>query len=603
MQKTAVPLFFRCLVAVSTLIILASTVRAQDNDYVKTHYIKKDVRIPMRDGVKLYTVIYIPKDSTENYPILMERTPYSAGPYGEDKYARRIGPNTSLMKEKYIFVYQDVRGRYMSEGNFREMTPNDPTHKTPDESSDAFDTIEWLLANLTHQNGRVGLYGISYPGFYATASLPDAHPAIKAVSPQAPVTDEFMGDDANHKGAFFLMDNFGFMSYFDAPRTGPVEDYGSSIVTERYKDAYAFFLQLGPLKNTLKPEYYGKTNGIFKEYLTHDTYDEYWKARNIRAHLKNVKPATLIVGGLFDPEDLFGALETYRAIEQQNPVNKNTIVMGPWTHGAWARGNWEKYAGQNFGMNTSKYFQDSLETPFFNYYLKDKGSFTMPEAVIFETGSNQWRKYDVWPAKNVRTTSFYLLPKHKLSEKKKGKAYSEYTPDPGNPVPYTAATMSGRNNEYMAEDQRFASKRNDVLWFQTDTLKAPLTVAGKVTADLQVSMTGSDADFIVKLIDVLPDGTQRLVRAEVMRGKFRNSFEQPEAFVPGKISNVRFELPDASHQFLPGHRLMVQVQSSWFPLVDRNPQRFMRIAEADEMDYQKQTIRVYGTSKITLETL
>jgi putative CocE/NonD family hydrolase len=483
------------------------------------------------------------------------------------------------------------------------MTPNDPTHKSPDESSDAFDTIEWLLANLTHQNGRVGLYGISYPGFYATASLPDAHPAIKAVSPQAPVTDEFMGDDANHKGAFFLMDNFGFMSYFDAPRTGPVEDYGSSIVTERYKDAYAFFLQLGPLKNTLKPEYYGKTNGIFKEYLTHDTYDEYWKARNIRAHLKNVKPATLIVGGLFDPEDLFGALETYRAIEQQNPVNKNTIVMGPWTHGAWARGNWEKYAGQNFGMNTSKYFQDSLETPFFNYYLKDKGSFTMPEAVIFETGSNQWRKYDVWPAKNVRTTSFYLLPKHKLSEKKKGKAYSEYVSDPANPVPYTAATMSGRNNEYMAEDQRFASKRNDVLWFQTDTLKAPLTVAGKVTADLQVSMTGSDADFIVKLIDVLPDGTQRLVRAEVMRGKFRNSFEQPEAFVPGKISNVRFELPDASHQFLPGHRLMVQVQSSWFPLVDRNPQRFMRIAEADEMDYQKQTIRVYGTSKIELETM
>jgi putative CocE/NonD family hydrolase len=603
MQKTAVPLFFRCLVAVSTLIILASTVRAQDNDYVKTHYIKKDVRIPMRDGVKLYTVIYIPKDSTENHPILMERTPYSAGPYGEDKYARRIGPNTSLMKEKYIFVYQDVRGRYMSEGNFREMTPNDPTHKSPDESSDAFDTIEWLLANLTHHNGKVGLYGISYPGFYATASLPDAHPAIKAVSPQAPVTDEFMGDDANHKGAFFLMDNFGFMSYFDAPRTGPIEDYGSSIVTERYKDAYAFFLQLGPLKNTLKPEYYGKTNGIFKEYLAHDTYDEYWKARNIRAHLKNVKPATLIVGGLFDPEDLFGALETYKAIEQQNPVNKNTIVMGPWTHGAWARGNWEKYAGQNFGMNTSKYFQDSLETPFFNYYLKDKGNFSMPEAVMFETGSNQWRKYDVWPAKNVRTTSFYLLPKHKLSEKKKGKVFSEYVSDPANPVPYTAATMSGRNNEYMAEDQRFASKRNDVLWFQTDTLKAPLTVAGKVTADLQVSMTGSDADFIVKLIDVLPDGTQRLVRAEVMRGKFRNSFEQPEAFVPGKVSSVRFELPDASHQFLPGHRLMVQIQSSWFPLVDRNPQRFMRIAEADEMDYQKQTIRVYGTSKIELETL
>lgn len=603
MQRTAVPLFFRCLVAVSTLIFLGANVVAQDNDYVKTHYTKKDVRIPMRDGVKLYTVIYIPKDSSVTYPILMERTPYSAGPYGEDKYPRRIGPNTSLMKEKYIFVYQDVRGRYMSEGNFREMTPNDPAHKIPDESTDAFDTIEWLLANLNQDNGKVGLWGISYPGFYATASLPDAHPAIKAVSPQAPVTDEFMGDDANHKGAFFLMDNFGFMSYFDAPRTGPVENYASSIITERYKDAYTFFLQMGPLKHTLKQDYFGKTNGIFKEYLLHDTYDEYWKARNIRTHLKNVKPATLIVGGLFDPEDLFGALETYRAIEQQNPVNKNTIVMGPWTHGAWARGSWEKYAGQNYGMNTSKYFQDSLETPFFNYYLKDKGSFTMPEAVMYETGSNQWRKYDVWPAKNARVTTFYLQPDHKLSEKKKGKGFSEYVSDPANPVPYTAATMSGRNNEYMAEDQRFASKRNDVLWFQTDMLKAPLTVAGRVTADLQVSITGSDADFIVKLIDVLPDGTQRLVRAEVIRGKFRNSFEQPEAFIPGKPSRVRLELPDASHQFLPGHRLMVQVQSSWFPLVDRNPQKFMRIADADEKDYQKQTIRVYGTSKIELETL
>lgn len=277
--------------------------------------------------------------------------------------------------------------------------------------------------------------------------------------------------------------------------------------------------------------------------------------------------------------------------------------MGPWTHGSWARGNWEKYAGQDFGMNTSKFYQDSVETPFFNYYLKDQGSFTMPEALIFETGSNQWRRYNTWPAKNVRTSSYYLQPDHKLSEKKKGKGFSEYISDPANPVPYTAATMSGRNNEYMAEDQQFASKRADVLWFQTDTLKTPVTIAGKITADLQVSMTGSDADFIVKIIDVLPDGTQRLVRAEVIRGKFRNSFEVPEPFVPGKVSSVKLALPDASHQFMTGHRIMVQVQSSWFPLVDRNPQQFMHIREASEADYKKATIRIYSTSKIELETL
>lgn len=601
MQRTAVPSFFRWLAVVS-LFWISSGVQAQDRDYVKANYIKQDVRIPMRDGVKLYTVIYIPKDSSAKYPILMERTPYSAGPYGDVAYPARIGPNAELMKGKYIFVYQDVRGRYMSEGDFREMTPHDPARKTPDESSDTYDTIEWLLANLSQHNGRVGLWGISYPGFYASASLPDAHPAIKAVSPQAPVTDEFMGDDANHKGAFFLMDNFGFMSYFDAPRNGPVEDYKDNVIKAQYKDAYAFFLEMGPLKNTLKDEYFGKTKGIFKEYLEHDTYDAYWKARNIRPHFTNTKPATLVVGGWFDAEDLFGALETYRAIEYQNPSNRNTLVMGPWTHGAWARGNWEKYAGQSFGMNTSKFYQDSLETPFFNYYLKDEGQFKLPEAMVFETGSNQWRKYDKWPTRDVQPTTFYLQPGHKLSEKKKGKGFSEYTSDPANPVPYTGSVSRGRNNDYMAEDQRFASKRPDVLWFQTDTLSAPLTVAGKITADLQVSTTGTDADFIVKLIDVLPDGTQRLIRAEVIRGKFRNSFEKPEAFVPGKTSRVKLELPDAAHQFGVGHRVMVQVQSSWFPLVDRNPQKFMRIVDANAEDYQKATIRVYGHSKIELQT-
>lgn len=598
--RTAVRSFFLYLTV--NLVLVQAFAQGADNDFVKNNYIKKDVRITMRDGIKLYTVIYLPKDSSVKYPILMERTPYSAGPYGESNYPRRIGPNPELMKGRYIFVYQDVRGRYMSEGDFREMTPHDPARKVPDESSDTYDTIEWLLANISNNNGRVGLWGISYPGFYASASLPDAHPAIKAVSPQAPVTDEFLGDDANHKGAFFLMDNFGFMSYFDAPRKGPVEDYEGAVVKTQFKDAYQFFLELGPLKNTLKPEYFGNSNGVFKEYLAHDTYDDYWQQRNIRKHFNSLKPATLVTGGWFDAEDLFGALETYKSIESQNKGNVNHLVMGPWTHGAWARGNWEKYAGLNFGQNTSRFFQDSLETPFFNYHLKGEGNFNAAEATVFETGSNQWRKYDTWPAKGVKPATFYLQPDHKLGTKG-AKGYTEYVSDPANPVPYTAATMGRRNNDYMAEDQRFASKRSDVTWFQTDTLKTPMTVAGKITADLEVSTTGTDADFVVKLIDVNPDGTQRLVRAEVIRGKFRNSWEKPEPFTPGKVTKVRLELPDAAHQFATGHRIMVQVQSSWFPLVDRNPQKFMRIVDAEASDYQNATIRIYGSSRIELQVL
>lgn len=593
--RTAVLSFFLCLT-------VSAGAQVTEPGYVKSNYIKKDVRIAMRDGVKLYTVIYIPRDSSVKYPILMERTPYSAGPYGEDNYPRNIGPNPELMKGKYIFVYQDVRGRYMSEGDFREMTPHDPARKTPDESSDAYDTIEWLLANLSHHNGKVGLWGISYPGFYASASLPEAHPAIRAVSPQAPVTDEFLGDDAHHKGAFFLLDNFSFMNYFDAPRNGPTQEYGSVMKTG-FKDAYAFFLALGPLKNTLKPEYLGNTNGVFKEYLAHDTYDQYWKQRDIRKHFNNLKPATLVTGGWYDAEDLFGALATYASIEKQNKGNDNRLVMGPWTHGAWARGNVDRYAGMSFGQNTSRYFQDSLETPFFNYYLKEQGTYNAAEATVFETGSNQWKKYDTWPPADVRTTTYYLGAGNKLQRKADARAFTEYISDPADPVPYTSVTSPRRNNDYMGEDQRFASKRSDVIWFQTDTLTAPLTVSGKITADLQVSTTGTDADFIVKLVDVHPDGTQRLVRAEVIRGKFRNSWEKPEPFKPGKLARVTLELPDAAHYFATGHRVMVQVQSSWFPLVDRNPQKFLRIPDAEASDYQKATIRVYGHSRVELQTL
>jgi hypothetical protein len=557
----------------------------------------------------------------------MERTPYSAGPYGANNYARSLGPNEALMKEKYIFVYQDVRGRYMSEGTNLEVTPyiaNKKSNKEVDESSDTYDTVDWLVKNIKNNNGRVGLAGISYPGFYATACLPGAHPAIKAVSPQAPVTDEFIGDDANHNGAFYLLDNFSFMNYFDMERNGPVKDYAKPVFNAGAKDVYQFYLKMATIKNTNGAKYYNNKSVIWNEYLQHDTYDAYWKARNIRTHLKNINIPTLVVGGWFDAEDLFGALHTYEAIEKQSPDNNNRLVMGPWTHGAWAGGDWSKFATHDFGSNTSKYFQDSLETTFFNFYLKDKGNFTAAEATVFETGSNQWKSYLVWPPKNATAVDYFFNDSNKLSLQKTiaKNSFNEYTSDPAKPVPYTNGTFGRRNNEYMAEDQRFVALRPDVIVFETDVLTEDITLSGRINADLFVSITGTDADFIVKLIDVLPDnepniknpprgftmaGLQRLVRAEVMRGKFRNSYEKPAAFVPNKISEVKFDLNDVAHTFKKGHKIMVQVQSSWFPLVDRNPQQFMRIPDASATDFKKISIKIYhdavNASKIVLPVL
>ena len=608
----------------ASMILSLGTVAQIKAGYVKENFTKIDTTITMRDGIKLYTVIYVPKDVSEKYPFLMERTPYSAGPYGDTNYSNRIGPDTNLLKEKYIFVYQDVRGRYMSEGTNLEATPyiaNKKNKKDVDESSDTYDTVDWLLKNIKNNNGRVGLYGISYPGFYATACLPGAHPAIRAVSPQAPVTDEFIGDDVNHNGAFFLMDNFNFMNYFGKERPGPVKDYGSEVFDVNPKDMYSFFLKLGPVKKTQSEKYFNHKSNIWDEYLQHDTYDDYWKARNIRPHLKNITIPTMVVGGWFDAEDLFGALNTYTAIESQSKQNNNRLVMGPWTHGSWAGGDWSRFATQEFGSNTSNYFQDSLQSTFFNFYLKDKGNFNTAEATIFETGSNQWKNYPSWPPQNITNTDYYLNNNNRLSNQK-GNGFDEYISDPAKPVPYTNGIFGRRNNEYMAEDQRFAATRPDVLVYETEILTEDITLAGKILADLQVSITGTDADFIVKLIDVLPEnepnlkntprglqmaGYQRLVRAEVMRGKFRNSFEKPEAFEPNKVTNVKFELPDVAHTFKKGHKIMVQVQSSWFPLVDRNPQKFMRIPDADESDFQKATIKIYhdgvNASKIVLPVL
>ncbi len=591
------------------------------DDFVEKNFDKQEVFISMRDGAKLYTAIYTPKENSVAYPILMERTPYSAGPYGKDKYPRRLGPNPTLMKEKYIFVYQDVRGRYMSDGVNLEVTPYLPNKKTKkdiDENSDTWDTVDWLVNNIKNNNGRVGIYGISYPGFYATASLPQAHPAIKAVSPQAPVTDEFEGDDANHNGAFFLMDNFNFLNYYGKPRKGPTENYGSLIFNTKVTDAYAFFKELGPISNTQNKEYFDHKSYIWNEYLLHDTYDDYWKARNIRTHLVNINVPTLVVGGWFDAEDLFGSLHTYEAIEKQSPQNKTHLVMGPWTHGAWERSDWTQYASYDFGSNTSVYFQDSIEAPFFNFYLKDKGDFSLAEATVFETGTNEWREFSAWPPKDITNQTYYLSEKELTKEISKTSTAQSYISDPEKPVPYTNGIFAGRNNDYMAEDQRFAAIRPDVAVYTSDVLTEEVTITGNILADLLVKISTTDADFVVKLIDVLPDdepnftnaprgfqmaGYQRLVRAEVMRGKFRNSLEKPEPFVPGQPTHVKIALNDVAHTFKKGHKIMVQVQSSWFPLTDINPQKFMRIPEAKKSDFQKAEVVIYGGSKIILPQL
>jgi hypothetical protein len=504
------------------------------------------------------------------------------------------------MNEKYIFVYQDARGRYKSEGNFREMTPAIPLKKNSldvDESSDTYDTIEWLLKNTTN-NGRVGIYGISFPGYYSTAALPDAHPALKAVSPQAPMSDEFIGDDCYHNGAFFLMDNFSFYNGFDGPKTANGEGY-KRFFNASYTDAYQYFLDLGPLKKTNTSAFFSDSGSVWRQVTAHPVYDDFWQSRNIKKYLNNVKPAVLIVGGWFDAEDLYGALKTYSAIEKQSPGNNSRLVMGPWTHGGWASPSWTSFSSYQFGADLNKYYQDEIETKFFNYYLKDKGSFDQPEATVFETGSNLWRKYDVWPPKNSLPVPYYFGEKGSLATSKPrlSRSVSEYESDPAKPVPYTEKTGANRNNEYMAEDQRFAANRPDVLVFQTDSLASDLTLTGEISANLYVSMTGSDADFIVKVIDVRPDGFQQMVRAEVFRGKFRNSFSKPEPFPKDKIEKVSFKLNEVAHSFKAGHKVMVQVQSSWFPLVDRNPQKFMNIFEAGEEDFQKATIKIFHDAK------
>ncbi|MGB8193962.1 MAG: CocE/NonD family hydrolase [Chitinophagaceae bacterium] len=612
MRKIIIPLLL-------LFVLPAVAQNSQDSSWIRDNYYKIERLIPMRDGVKLFTSIYIPKDTLEKHPILLRRTPYSCAPYGEDNWEGFWNSHHRYyMREGYIMVKQDVRGRWMSEGDFTDVRPFNPnkTGNEIDEASDTYDAIEWLVKNLPANNGRVGVFGISYPGFYSTMAALSGHPALKAVSPQAPVTDWFIGDDFHHNGAFFQMDGFAFYTSFGKPRPKPTT-VGTTGFTYPSLDNYKFYLEAGTLKKL--GDYMGDSIRFWKDLYAHPNYDEWWKARNTRNFVNHIPngTATLVVGGLFDAEDCFGAWETYKSIEQK-AKNNNRIVMGPWYHGQWSARDGSQLGNVKFMSNTSEWYQNTVELPFFNYHLKGKGELSkLSEATIFFTGENQWKQLASWPPAGSAQKMMYLQADGKLGwDKPSGNAsFSEYTSDPAHPVPYTEDVHFSRTVGYMTDDQRFAGRRPDVLVFQTGVLTEDITLAGQLTADLKVSITGTDADFVVKLIDVFPDnfvyptdqqavgrqgggsypmnGYQMLVRGEVMRGKFRNSFEKPEAFVPNKIATVKFALPDVAHTFKKGHRIMVQVQSSWFPLVDRNPQQFLNIYEAKEIDFKKANIRIY----------
>ncbi|RZK49795.1 MAG: CocE/NonD family hydrolase [Pedobacter sp.] len=593
-------------------ISLNAIAQLSDSAYVREHYTKIERQIPMRDGVKLFTAIYIPKDKSKTFPILLNRTPYTVQPYGEDNYKLSLGSFPALMKEGFIFVYQDVRGRWMSEGNFDDIRPHNP-QKGPsdiDESTDTYDTIDWLIKNIAGNNGKVGLSGISYPGFYSTAALPNAHPALKAVSPQAPVTDWFIGDDFHHGGALFLMDAFRFMSSFGVPRPKPIlPSQGPKPFQFPIADAYRFYLEAGSVKD-LKTRYFADSIRFWNNLFKHPNLDTFWKARTITTHLKQVKPAVMVVGGFFDAEDAYGTFATYQAIEKQNPDANNILVAGPWYHGGWVRSKGDTFGDMQYNQATSIYYQENLELPFFKYHLKGEGNFKPAEANIFITGSNVWKSFDKWPPAETEYLNLYFHENGKLSFNKPTakSSYNEYISDPNKPVPFEDGIFSGRSREYMVADQRFASRRPDVVTYKTDVLTEDITLTGPVIANLLFSTTGSDADFVVKLIDVFPEdaanpnpnpkglimgGYEMLIRGEILRGKYRNSFETPEAFVPGKVTEVKYTLPDVGHTFKRGHRIMIQVQHSWFPLADRNPQKFMNIYEAKASDFQKATHKLF----------
>lgn len=587
------------------------------NDVAK-NFDKREYSIVMRDGKKLFTAVYSPKDKSKTYPIILMRTPYSVMPYGEERFRNNLGPANEFIELGYIFVYQDVRGKFMSEGEFDNMRayiPNKKSAQEVDESTDTYDTIEWLINNVENNNGKVGMWGSSYPGFYAIMGAIDAHPNLIAVSPQAPIADWFIGDDMHHNGAFSVLMSFNFFKVFGLPReeltkTWPqAPDYVS-------QDAYNFFLDHTPIKK-LNEQILKNSVPYWDSIFAHGNYDYFWQTRNNLQHLNDITPAVLIVGGWYDAEDLYGPLNIYKTIELNDPQNKCYIVMGPWTHGSWIASKGDSLGDISFDFNTADYYRKNILIPFFNYYLKGEGPGKFSDSYMFDTGINEWKSFNNWPPNSNTTKTFYLSSKNKLdtespSEKE---SYSQYISDPWNPVPYTSEFIDSRNfynRLFMIEDQRYTSTRPDVLTFETSVLEEDFTIAGPIELDLYVSTTGTDADWVVKVIDVYPDDTpnpdpnpsriefggyERLVRAEIMRGKFREDYENPKPFVPGEVTKVKIKLNDAFHTFKKNHKIMIQIHSSWFPFFDVNPQTFTDIYSADDTDFIISEHRVFHSQK------
>ena len=606
-------------------------------DFVRSNYTKFEYRIAMRDGVKLFTSVYAPKDTAQRYPILLTRTPYGAGPSGADAYRRDLGPSDLFAREGFIFVYQDVRGRGQSEGVFDDP----PAHKLhfsgpadSDESTDSYDTIDWLVKNIPNNNGRAGTWGISYPGFFSAFTLINSHPALKAASPQAPMADVGDGDDAYHNGAFFLAANFDFYNFFRPKQAAPATNLVASAIgtltaaTERFSmgtpDEYDFFLRLGTLADA-EEKYFKHRNEYWTSVVKHDTYDEFWSARALGPQMRNLTAAVLVVGGWFDAQDLGGTPRLFQAIVKDGSAPAATLVMGPWDHGGWERDG-DSLGNLKFTEKTGLFYRENIEFPFFLQHLKDKGNGlktksdpAIPRAWVFATGSDEWHRFAEWPPANAARRSLYLQAGGKLAFAAAAggsNQYDEYLSDPAKPVPVASEIVVDLGGDYMTYDQRFASRRPDVLTYETEPLDEAITIVGPVTPALLISTSGTDSDFDVKLIDVYPNnyrdpqaaaargrraapgvapmaGYQQLVRGEPFRGKFRNSRSKPEPFKPGQPAKIQFAMPDVMHTFLPGHRIMVQIQSSWFPLTDRNPQTFEDIPAARASDFKTAVERVY----------
>ncbi len=571
-------------------------------------YEKHDVMIPMRDGVKLHTAYYTPKNASSPLPIILNRTPYGI----DDRLAGTLnGYYKALAKDGYIFAYQDIRGRYGSEGTF--VMQRNPDHvrtgKGIDESTDAYDTIEWLIHNVPANNGRVGMLGVSYDGWTTAMALIDPHPALRAASPQASPADMYMGDDFHHQGAFRLSYGFEYAVLTEAA------DTNSSFAFDTF-DTYEWYLKLGPLSNANERYLHGKLPS-WNDFAAHPNNDQFWQRQAMASYLKSITVPTLNVAGWWDQEDFYGPIRIYRELEKHDSLNLNFLVVGPWNHGGWEGGPGKQLGNIDFGSNTGEYFRDSVQAPFFAHYLKDQGTLTLPEALTFEAGANAWVKNDAWPAKTgVTTQRLYFHPGRQLSFAAPTAAtgFDSYVSDPANPVPYRNRPIEPTYDKHgsgwytwLLQDQRFVDHRPDVLAWETEPLDEDVVIRGDIAAHLFASTTGSDADWIVKLIDVYPDQVpervkmgryQLMVANDVLRGRFRTSFERPTAITPNAVLEYTVDLHTQDYRFLKGHRIMVQVQSTWFPIIDRNPQTFVpNIFEARASDYRSATHRIYRSAR------